>query len=429
VGKFYEGEPAMSKSTRHKRRSKRGTPPPKPSPDFPLFAHANGLWCRKIKGVHRYFGTWDDPEGALAKYKAEVADWLNDRTPQGRQDGLTIKQLVNKFLNAKRYKLETGMMTKPMFGEYYLACVRIADTFGRDRLVEELRPADFERMKFAFPRTWGPLRIGKMIQLVRSVMKYAWEQDLIDKQLKFGSEFKRPSKAVLRLHRASLRLKNGDRMFSAAELRLLIEKARGQYKAILLLAANCGFGNTDCARLPKSALNLETGWVDYPRPKTGIERRCPLWPETVEALRHAIDIRPKAKNPDDGKLVFLTRHGRAWTKVSLIEEKDGRVRVVQDDAVQKRLVKMMKKLGIMKPGRGFYAIRHGFLTVGEGVGDPVAVHFLMGHGEQSGDMSAHYREKISDDRLRRAVNHIHAWLFGDAEKTPSVELPKLGTDG
>ena len=44
---------------------------------------------------------------------------------------------------------------------------------------------------------------------------------------------------------------------------------------------NCGFGNGDCASLPLSAVNLDAGWIDFPRPKTGINRRCPLWPETV----------------------------------------------------------------------------------------------------------------------------------------------------
>ena len=27
-----------------------------------------------------------------------------------------------------------------------------------------------------------------------------------------------------------------------------------------------------------SAIDFEGGWVDFPRPKTGIERRCKLWP-------------------------------------------------------------------------------------------------------------------------------------------------------
>jgi len=43
--------------------------PSKPSPDFPLFAHANGKWAKRIKGKLRYFGTWEDPQGARAEYQ------------------------------------------------------------------------------------------------------------------------------------------------------------------------------------------------------------------------------------------------------------------------------------------------------------------------------------------------------------------------
>ena len=47
------------------------TRPPKPTPDFPLFAHGNGQWAKKIKGAFRYYGPWADPDAALSKYRAE----------------------------------------------------------------------------------------------------------------------------------------------------------------------------------------------------------------------------------------------------------------------------------------------------------------------------------------------------------------------
>ena len=70
----------------------------------------------------------------------------------------------------------------------------------------------------------------------------------------------------------------------ASEIRQLLDIAPVQIKAMILLGVNAAFGNNDVASLPLSAIDLELGWIDYPRPKTGIARRCPLWTETVEAL-------------------------------------------------------------------------------------------------------------------------------------------------
>ncbi len=44
--------------------------PNKPTPDFPLFAHANGQWARKRK-LHHY-GLWGNALGSLSRYLAEV---------------------------------------------------------------------------------------------------------------------------------------------------------------------------------------------------------------------------------------------------------------------------------------------------------------------------------------------------------------------
>jgi integrase len=80
-------------------------------------------------------------------------------------------------------------------------------------------------------------------------------------------------------------------MFEAAEIRVMLAAAPAALKAMILLGINCGFGNTDVANLTVKNLDLKGGWCNYPRPKTGISRRCPLWPETVKAIKAALEPR------------------------------------------------------------------------------------------------------------------------------------------
>ena len=54
-------------------------------------------------------------------------------------------------------------------------------------------------------------------------------------------------------------------------------------------------GNTDVALLPVSAIDLKAGFLDYPRPKTAISERIPLWPETVAAIRSLLSEATRAR--------------------------------------------------------------------------------------------------------------------------------------
>lgn len=82
--------------------------PAKPYPDYPLFAHAAGVWPKKIRGKLYYFGPWDDPDGALTKYLEQKDALHAGRKPRPDSEGLTVKALANDFLNHKKARLETG---------------------------------------------------------------------------------------------------------------------------------------------------------------------------------------------------------------------------------------------------------------------------------------------------------------------------------
>ena len=96
-------------------------------------------------------------------------------------------------------------------------------------------------------------------------------------------------------------------MFQPDDIRRIIGKAGVQLRAMIYLGINCGLGNNDCAMLTLSALDLDRGWLDFPRPKTGVDRRCPLWPETSSSLSGGYRARPKPNDPAHRDRVFITR--------------------------------------------------------------------------------------------------------------------------
>jgi integrase len=370
--------------------------PKKPKETFPLFKHARGYWCKKVRGKQHSFGRIaDDPEGraALDRWLDQKDDLLAGRTPRGDREGLDIRDLCNRFLTAKQNLVDSSELSPRTFQDYHATCERMVASFGRRRLVLDLAADDFEAMRAGLGKVWGPVAMGNEINRVRVVFKYAYDAGLIDRPLRYGPGFKRPSKKTLRLARHA----KGERMLEAAQLRKIIDAAQVPLKAMILLGLNCGFGNADVGTLPISALNLKGRWVKFPRPKTGIERRCPLWAETVASLKAAIAARPEPKNEIHDRLVFITKYGFCWSKET------------RDNPVAKEFVKLLKEKKLHRTGLGFYLLRHVFETIGGESKDQVAVNSIMGHADTS--MAAAYRERISDERLKAVTDHVHTWLF------------------
>jgi integrase len=368
--------------------------PAKPYPEFPLYAHPSGRWAKKIRGRFYYFGRWADPGAALQEYLDQKDDLHAGRTPRAHHDALIVKDACNAFLNEKKAKVEAGELCQRTYSEYKVASDTVIAAFGKRRRVADLGPDDFAALRKRMAAKFGPVRLCNQIQSVRSIFKYAYDADLIDRPMRFGPSFKKPSAKTLRLHRAKV----GPKLFSAEDIRRMLDAADPQFRAMILLAINAGFGMSDCGKLPSSALDLENGWADFPRPKTGIARRCPLWPETAQAIKEAGAVRSAPKDPADNGLVFLTAQGRPWNKTDM-----------SSPAVFK-FTALLRRLGIKRPRIGFYSLRHTFRTIADEARDQVAVDHIMGHIDAS--MASHYRESIGDDRLRAVAEHVRKWLFG-----------------
>jgi integrase len=248
--------------------------------------------------------------------------------------------------------------------------------------------------------------------MTRSIFKHGFETDLIERPVKFGPMFRCPHKQDRRKAKAKHQQANGKKLFAVEDIRRMLDAAEPQMKAMILLGINCGFGKSDCAGLPLASVNLKTGWLDFARIKTGVERRCPLGPETIAALQVVIAARRQPVDDADADLIFITRCGQRWVRFDLTETKPVGKKTVKGillNPLASRFSKMLNTLGLKRPGVGFYALRHSFETIAGGSRDQVAVDAIMGHTDNS--MAAEYRHGIEDARLLAVVNHVHQWLF------------------
>jgi integrase len=364
---------------------------------------------------------------ALEIYKAQADDLHAGRTPRPKTDELTVGELCNHFRTAKLRQLQNKELSNRMYEEYVSTTDRLVNTLGVNRLVNDLAPDDFSKLRNDLAKQYGPVRVANEIQKTRTVFKHAFDNGQIDRPMRYGSEFKKPSAGVLRRHKAQ----NSKRMLEAEELRRILDALAGKevetgrtdketgepetvtlpqsptLRAMFFLGLNAAFGNHDIASLPLSAVDLDKAWIDFARPKTGIARRCPLWPETVAALRDAIAERPEPRQEEATGLVFVTVRGRPWLSRGIANP----VSVAARD--------LMKTIGVHRDGIGFYTLRHVFRTIADAAKDPVAIDLIMGHHDPS--MGANYRERVDDSRLLGVTEQVRRWLF--AKNEPGQEEP------
>lgn len=387
--------------------------PKKPYPTFPLTAHPNGQWCKKIKSKVHFFGTWADPAAALTRYRVVAADLHAGRRPRTsrvRSAELTVKSAVNRYLEWQKSKMDVGDIGPRWFEDCRRILAAFAKAVGTHRVVSDLCPEDFQRYRTSLAKHLGVHALARNITAIKSMFKFVYENELIDKPVRYGPGFAKPSATQKRKSRQRVEADVGKRLFTSSELTRMIEECPGDLLGPVLLGINGGFGNTDVATLPRTAVDQEVGVVSYARPKTGIERVVPLWPETLAALESAQANKPSPEDESATKLVFLTPRGKPLVRQTIRQNEDGTIKVVTVDRLVKVFGALLSDLGIRRKGVGFYTLRHTFRTWADEVKDQHAIHRIMGHAIPG--MSGIYVEEIGLERLRAVTDHVRSKLFG-----------------
>lgn len=192
-------------TTGHSSRKSRGDKPAKPSKDFPLTPHGNGQWCKKIKGKVWFFGTWDDPQGALKTYLDQKDDILADRDPKRSQSGTKLVDLVNSFLTDRQRQFTEGAnISEEHFRNLHVDGGRLLDAMERNTTVEALRPDDFGRLRAKLAEGVSAKTLEGRIARLRSMFQFGIDTEKFD-SVRWGTQFKKPRKQQIERERNQVR--------------------------------------------------------------------------------------------------------------------------------------------------------------------------------------------------------------------------------
>ena len=147
---------------------------------------------------------------------------------------------------------------------------------------------------------------------------------------------------------------------------------------------------------PVVCTRSENGLADLSPPQNWYGKAVPALAGDRRGLARGAGPPAQSKLPN----VFITRQGRPWTP----KAKTG------DSPISKKTTKLLKDLKIHRPGLGFYALRHTFETIAGESKDQAAVDYIMGHAPHANDMSAVYRERMTNRRLFQVAKYVRRWL-------------------
>lgn len=348
----------------------------KPYPEFPLTYHSTGQWCKKIKGRRYYFGT--DWKLALAKYEAFVNE------PHVISDEPIVADLVESFMDTKEALKIAGEIKSDTLAEYERTTKRLIAVLGKFTVLTDLGPSHFARLRAEVAKEVGATTLkGQLIRL-RSIFAHAYDAGLVEQPLRYGPSLKTPTARLLRQAKVDTR---DSKLLDAAEVKSLIAAATGYMVPAIWLGINCGLGNTDVCNLRWS--HISGHWLDFPRPKTAVDRRSYLWPETIRAL-------------DKWKVASPTSE---FVCCGLKGQKIGNGES-NNTPIAHKFTSIAETAKV--EGRGFYALRHTYRTIADGANDEPAVYLTMGHADTR--IGANYRHMIADSRLIAVAEFVRSWL-------------------
>lgn len=336
-----------------------------------------------------------EPEEALKKYyRLAIGGGPPVRPEFDRM--LTAKELANRFIAAQRANWRDPEGTMRCYTDWLGRFLKDHPGLAAGDFTVET----FASWKLSLRRQgYSAESINHFLSAVRAVYAFAAEANLL------------PAVPRLRRVRNEPCPKVGSRqkpLYTAVELRKLLDGAEQQLKGMLLLGLNCGFGPKDLADLLWD--DISDGRVTLPRSKTGVCQTYALWPETEAQLeliresRRELQERIMRRNPaaSDNGHVFVTRYWRPWDK----------------DATAEEFRKLCKRVGV--PCYGFYRLRHCASTAMSLVATPHVHRKFMRHSQLQTQVNyTHTPDGEVDEAVMKAREKLLGTATSGQESNPA----------
>jgi hypothetical protein len=276
----------------------------------------------------------------------------------------TIGTLADKFLTHKAGQARKGERSGGRYANLRSYVYKFRDFAGADTDVEKFNAAAtladyYEDVSELIDREeMGTTTASDRMQIARQFVRWLWERSAIeDLPRNLDSKDLTFSRTV-----------GNVAPMPHAVLRRRVKAATGRMKLELLLMANCGMYQKDCADLLHTEINWQAGTITRKRSKRtkGKEKNMPtvtyyLWPSTLEQLReHATN---------DGPNALANRNGGVSVRTEVRE--DGSVDRIDNAAssygrLQNTLAKdYAEEIEKMKPVEIKARIEAGELELGE----------------------------------------------------------------
>ncbi len=366
-------------------------------PDYPLTVAPSGIWCKKVRGKTRYFGSLRDPDAALKNWLEEKDYLLAGQTPPKFTSGVTVEKLLDDFLEKCDKRIEAGKMASKTKYDY-LPLREVFQLSGVSRVpAASMGPDQFAAVMRVI-ESGRTLRTQKnLITSVRSLFKWAIGMERIS-SVKYGPEFTPPRQEQIEVEQEE---GSACRFIEQPVIASALEASGPRMRVMILLGINCAFNPGDSIAITLDHLKLdgEIPYHEFRRVKNGRRRAAVLWPETVDAVHNYVERSRRPADPDEPTLI-LTQHGQPYTKKS------------QGKKIGDAFRRLLEKSGAHVDGVNLGSLRHTYATVIDRHPDQSMIDLTMGH-VGSGMQKRVYRQLNLDEleRLKAISDVARKWMF------------------